>query len=284
MHVPVELRAKVESEVKRYVGLAVKAFGKHYNVPLVKFDLRGRTAGVAMGTHTVNFNPILFMENQAEYFGETIAHEVAHCIDCANGDNNRIEPWNIFMNRRRSKRSIHGPTWKHIMRNVFGVEPERTHDMDTTNAAVRTKTKYEYQCLSCKKSLFVSSVRHNKQRRHELMNPGASFYTCKRCGRTNGKLRFIANRGQVSFEQARAAAQQKAPVRFTDEHIPPSKLPPALKAKVAATAVSSKDLAIAIMARYGGHLTRGQFIVRAVEAGMKETTASTYYAQLRRRS
>jgi SprT protein len=279
------MRARVENEVKRYVALATKKTGRHYNVPLVKFDLRGRTAGVARGTHTVDFNPILLMENPEEYFGETIAHEVAHCIDTANGDNQSEGiRFDRYGRMRRAKRSIHGPSWKHIMRNIFGVEPQRTHDMDTTNAQVRVKTKFEYQCKCCNKSLFVSSVRHNKQRRYELMNPGKSFYTCKRCGRERGQLRFIANRGQVSYEQAREAAQQKTPVRFTDEHIPPSKLPPALKQKVMDGTRSSKDIAVGIMARYGGHLTRGQFIVRAVEAGMKETTASTYYAQLRRRA
>lgn len=279
MFIPTETRAKVENEVKRYTSLAVKHFGKHYNVPVVKFDVRGRVAGYAEGTHTVRFNPVLFMENQAEYFGETIAHEVAHCIDTANGDN-RSEGVRIDRRGRirRAKRSIHGDSWKFIMRRVFGVEPERTHCMDTTNAAVRTKTKYEYRCTSCKKSLFVSSVRHNKQRRHALNNPGKSFYTCKSCGRQRGALVFVANRGQVSIEQARAAStQQNTPTKFTFDHIPPHKLPPALKAEVG---LSNMDRARKIYGMFN-HLGRGVCIRKMVEIGLKETTSSTYYQNFR---
>jgi hypothetical protein len=36
-----------------------------------------------------------------------------------------------------------------------------------------------------------------------------------------------------------------------------------------------------IFTRYGGQLTRGQFIVRAQDRGLKATTASTYYAGLK---
>lgn len=273
MNVPVEMRARVENEVKRYVNLAIKKTGRHYNVPLVHFDLRGRAAGMAYGTYKVSFNPILLMENPDEYFGETIAHEVAHCIDTANGDNQSV---GIRMDRygqiHRAKRKIHGPSWQHIMRNIFGVEPERTHQMDTTNAQVRVKTKYEYQCTSCQMSMFVSSVRHNKQHRHAIAHPGASFYTCRRCGRERGKLKFIANRGQVSFEQAREAAKQKAPAKVTADHIPPQAQPPTR----VESSPSLVDRARKIYKLYSG-IGRQTTIAKMVEIGIKQTTASTYY-------
>lgn len=275
-----DIRKRVDAIVLICIAKAEKHFGRKYNAINVQYNVRGRKGGHAIGDNHIDLNPILFMENQEEYFTQVVPHEVAHCIDSANGDNRRAEGMaGIRFNRngrmRRAKRSIHGPTWQHIMR-VFGLEPDRTHCMDTTNAAVRTKTKYEYKCVKCSKSYFVSSVRHNKQRRAALTNPGGSYYTCTRCGRREGALVFVANRGQVSFEQAREASKT-LPTKFTFDHIPPHKLPPKLREEVG---LSNVERARKIYGMYN-HLGRGVCISKMVDIGLKSTTASTYYQNFR---
>lgn len=278
MNVPGHLKEAIDVIVVNCIAKAERHFGRKYNAIRVEYEVRGRKGGYAMGDEYINLNPVLLVENTTEYLEQVVPHEVAHCIDSANGDNQRPEGVRFTRSgrMRRMKRSVHGPTWKRIM-VLFGCDPDqRCHQMDTTNSAVRTKTKYEYQCLSCKQSIFVSSVRHNKQRRHALEHPGSSFYTCKRCGRTRGTLKFIANRGQVSFEQAREASK-KGPVRFTADHIPPHMLPPKVREDVG---LSFQERGRKVFGMYQ-HLGRQLCIRKMVEIGIKDTTASTYYQNFR---
>lgn len=286
--VPQAVRDRAVKIVADCIAKANKHFGRTYDIPNVLFDLRGRVGGCAQGTSLIRLNSVLLMENLEEYYTQVIPHEVAHCIDTANGDNAR--PYSdygfVLRNGRRMKRSIHGPSWQHIMRAVFGLEPSRCHQMDTTNAAVRTKTKYEYKCKSCNKSFFVSSVRHNKQRAYAASNAGASFYTCNGCGRARGALIYVANLGKVSVQQARAASAARKQPAFQPPVLSAYDPAPANKQVLKPKSVESKgamDIARKIMVQYGFTLTRGQFLVRAVEAGLKETTASTYYNTLKRK-
>lgn len=253
MKIPESIENQVREIVRQCVEKASKHFGKQYIVPNVLFNVRGRMGGCARGDYLVNFNPILLMENQEEYFKQVIPHEVAHCIDAANGRDIQYQAG------YRLKRSIHGPSWKRIMR-LFGCEPTRCHQMNTTNAAVRIKTKYEYYCRGCNRTYFMGPVRHKKQQHHASLT-GCSFYTCNKCGRERGTLAFVANRGKVSLRDFREE-QQPAQTQnnFTG---------------------SNYELARRIF-YYGGAKDRQAFIAQAVAEGMKPTTASTYYASLKR--
>ncbi len=268
MDVPVQLQKKIASEVERYVDLARKQYKMNFIVPRIEYTLRGTCAGYAQGVSQVNFNSVLLMENQEDFLKSTVPHEVAHCIDSAIGGNQSFGVTIRGGRVRRARRSVHGESWKAIMR-LFGADPNgRTHTYDVSRAQVRVKRKYEYRCTKCGHIVTMSSVAHNRIMR------GATYWH-KACGRT-GALAFVKALGQVTRQelQERRAAQEpstkEVPVR--------SLLKPIAEPK------GNMAIAKSIMAKYGYDLTRQQFIVRAVEAGLKATTASTYYNQLRKKS
>lgn len=138
----------------------------------------------------------------------------------------------------------------------------------TTNARVKTKKKYEYACVNCDHRVHVTSVIHNK-----IMRGYTYFSKC--CGKGKGALKFVA------FPGGQRVIRQPVPViHLNDYRTAAETAAPALKPKP--MPIGNKAIAKAIMMKYGYHLTRGQFIVRAVSAGLKATTASTYYNQLKR--
>lgn len=254
MIVPANIRKRIETDVKKYVDMATAHFRHKYIYPQISYNLRGTVAGRAQGTHLVKFNPVLLMENIEDFIARTVPHEVAHCIDTENGDNSRPS-WNM-RNGRRLKRSIHGPTWKHIMR-VFGVDDiTRCHTYDVTNAKTRKSPgrKFDWMCSGCSKTISVGPKINGR------LNSGAHYW-----GRCCGKSTRL-----IRCEAVGVAPPAPVPPQF--EVLQPQ-LP------------TQGNLAIAksIFWNYGGQLTRQQFIVRAVEKGMKATTASTYYAGLRAR-
>lgn len=281
MDVPAELKKKVEAEVLRCVKLARKHYNKDFIVPAIRYTVRGTCAGYAQGVSLVDFNAVLLVENQEEFLKSTVPHEVAHCIDAACG---RVDRVGITVTRtgrlRRAKREVHGPSWKAIMR-LFGADPDRTHNYDTSRAQVRVKQKFEYKCSMCGSIVTMSSVVHNRMQR-------GSNYWHKPCGKTS-RLVFVANLGKKTSaelqeirdqritdelnqeQEQRLAAQTQRPTK----EVPVSMLLPKREPQ------GNMAIAKGIMARYGYNLTRQQFIVRAVEAGLKATTASTYYNQLR---
>jgi SprT protein len=195
MYVPQAIKDRCEQSLRRFIGIAEARFGRAYTVPVIEYTDRGKRAGYAQGENLINLNPVLLMENVEEFVNQVVPHELAHCIDTANGGNRRVFGM---------KRSIHGPSWKAIMR-LFGCDALRCHSMDTSNAQVRTKTKYEYRCECCSKTYILSSVRHNRQQQWNQVNPGKSFYFCKTCGPT-GTLTLMANHGKVSVVEARKLA------------------------------------------------------------------------------
>ncbi len=242
MKIPLHIEQRIFEIVHECVKKASAHFNKGYVVPEIRFDVRGRRGGYAQRDRLINFNPILLMENQEEYFNQVVPHEVAHCIDYANGRG----------------RSIHGPSWKAIMR-LFGCEPDRCHNMDTSNAAIYTRAKFEYKCTGCDRLYLVSSVRHGRQQQYNITNPGVSFYHCMTCGRDKGGLVFITNHGQANTKEV--PVQQLLPKpEFMGSNV---------------------ELARRIF-YYGNITNRQSFITKAVAEGMKASTASTYYAQLKR--
>ena len=123
--------------------------------PRVRFDLRGRAAGQAhrSGSYVRINNDLL--ERYADRIVErTTAHEIAHVVAHA-----------VFGERIRP----HGREWKSVMR-LFGCEPSRCHDMETTPARkVRT---FPVTC-ACSTYRF-STVRIKRLR-------AGTSYRCPRC-------------------------------------------------------------------------------------------------------
>jgi SprT protein len=270
MFVTPQVKARVEKVVAECVQKANKHFGRQYRIPRIEYTVRGRVGGYARGEGLVNFNPVLLMENIESYMTDTVPHEVAHCIDSANGDN-QLSSWEMMarLNGRRIKRQIHGDSWKRIMR-MFGCDPERCHNYDVKNAAVKNKAKFEYLCQTCKKSFLVSSVLHNRMQRGQER-------WCRACGRGRGTLVFAQGLGKVPMAQAieirdnrlQKIEDNKRFVRGNDF----SKL---LVNTLVDPNVSIVDRARKIYGMYS-NLGRGVCIRKMVEIGVKENTASTYY-------
>ena len=266
MNVPANIQARITTDVIKYVGMAERHFKKTYLVPNVRYDVRGTVGGYAQGTALVRFNPILLMENLDDFIARTVPHEVAHCIDSANGDNG----YSIFM--RRGKRSLHGPTWQRIMM-VFGVkDATRCHSYDTKNAQVKTKAKFEYKCGCCDKSYFVSSVLHNRMAR------GQQRY-CRVGGQTRGQLTLVGGLGKVGYREAREISAKRAANAATKE-VPVSTFNIKEPVKVFRPESSNADRAKHIYTMFGS-FGRQECIQRMVAVGIKATTASTYYNTLR---
>lgn len=86
-------------------------------------DIKERAAGGRYygGANNYDFNIRLAVENPDEYYEQIVPHEVAHHIQ--------------FMLFPKSMKRLggHGKEWQNIMKNVFGLSPDRYHHMDTTD-------------------------------------------------------------------------------------------------------------------------------------------------------
>lgn len=65
--------------VKYYVEMLKTKAGIYMPMPVIKFDLRGTTAGRAWyPKHVIQFNLILLDENPEHFVTQVVGHEVAH--------------------------------------------------------------------------------------------------------------------------------------------------------------------------------------------------------------
>jgi SprT protein len=160
--VPRHIKDFAEENVKRALFIG----GSMLNVTLpfegVRFFTKSKTAGYVIPSQNnlVYLNLELLKKNLDHFQKDTIPHEVAH----------------LFAFKIASKdEGHHGITWKSIMRNIYGVEPNRCHAMNTDGVGKKVK-KYKYIC-NCSKHL-VGSVRHKK------IQEGKSSYRCRSCRKT----------------------------------------------------------------------------------------------------
>ena len=170
VRIPQEIKDRVEAEVRRCMDLAIETYGNVFlGMPTIKYDLRGTTAGTANdGTYTINLNSVLLMENLDKFiegYDSTVAHEFAHLVDGIVNPHTRETK--IVMTRRgyrRSKRSVHGPTWKEIMK-LFGCDPSgRCHDYEVKNArAKKTSRKHLWVCGCGNGQVVLTPMKHKRQ-------------------------------------------------------------------------------------------------------------------------
>lgn len=134
--VPSALRLKARECIATFVQLANERLGAQMPMPTCSFDLRGKIAGKAWSGRRgqgavlhVQLNSVLFQENVQSFMQDTIPHEVAHLVT-----------------RKLHGRAVasHGPEWQRVMR-ALGVEPQRTHRYDVSNAAVASRL-YRFSC------------------------------------------------------------------------------------------------------------------------------------------
>ncbi|RBI68074.1 metallopeptidase [Vreelandella sulfidaeris] len=161
-----ELAAMSETELHRAVRVRVEqALQRCREVcpslpaPTVCFNLRGASAGQAhLGRGGLRFNPVLLSENRTAFFEEIIPHEMAH--------------WLVFHLHNGARLKPHGREWQTVMRDLFGLAPNVTHQFDIQKAQ---SAPYRYQC-DCQFHRFTA-------RRHTLVANGRR-YRCRYCAKT----------------------------------------------------------------------------------------------------
>ena len=162
---------------------AINKAAREYNVeipmPIVKFDLKGKTAGTANSTkNVIRLNHILLEENGQAFLDDTPVHEAAHIIVSAVYETTRHN-----FDGRRFSRIVkpHGYEWKSVMRKL-GQNSSRTHTFDTSNAKVRQTQKFQYVCKNCQAEIPMGLCRHKKVWR------GTANYLCAKC---RGQLEYL---------------------------------------------------------------------------------------------
>lgn len=136
---------------------AVKALVKtRYNMDLsgmrVRYDLKGRTAGWAIGGHTIRLNTTAIYGDEAHFrdmVNDTVPHEIAH----------------IVCHRNPSLGRKHDAGWASVCRTLGGTG-KRTHDMTTIEFA-RGRT-YIYTSTGGKEYAV-------SERRHRSVQQGGMF-------------------------------------------------------------------------------------------------------------
>jgi len=159
--VPAEILARVDAKIRDCIRiLSADMPDKVFPAPVVRYDLRGKTAGYAVGATIMRLNTDLLNDPRYvdDMIDDTVPHEYAHNFVAAN------YPY----------AQSHGYEWRRTM--IFlGVAPERCHTYEVTSA--RTMKQYKYVC-PCGVH-WVSATTHNRIRK------GERYYYCKDC---NGRL------------------------------------------------------------------------------------------------
>lgn len=126
--VPYALKQQAMRSLRDWVIKARALFGADLPMPTIAFDLTGRTAGYAdYVRYHIRLNVTLLQENPEYFFTRNIPHELAHLIT------RRLHP-------APKRIKPHGPEWLAVMQRL-GLEPRRTHSLDTTNARAITQSQ-----------------------------------------------------------------------------------------------------------------------------------------------
>lgn len=132
--------------------------GRNDALPRLRFDLRGRCAGLALPQQwTIRLNNVLLQQHGAEFVADTVPHELAHLVAYAQ-HGPRIRP--------------HGREWAHLMA-LLGCAPSVCHNYAVQPA--RKIARHAYYCVCQRHAL--SSIRHARVLKGQR-------YQCRHCGQT----------------------------------------------------------------------------------------------------
>ena len=126
--------------------------------PTLTFNLKGTIGGQAdRNAWELRFNLELAEKNLEYYLNQVVAHEFAHLLDY------------MFY-----KNYGHGRTWKNIMRSVFGLTPDRCHEMDVSEVKMKKYDTYLYSCRC--------GIEHKiKPNRHKKIQGLKAMVACASC-------------------------------------------------------------------------------------------------------
>ena len=160
---------QVIEHTRHYIRLARQLFSINMPEIDIRFDLRGRSAGMYRVTGSghifsgskrreIRYNSHIFAKYFQDNYTTTVPHEVAHYVsDLIYGLKN-IRP--------------HGKEWKAIMQ-AFGADDSVTADYDLAGIPQRRQTYHAYRC-ACRQHQ-LSATRHNRIRRRR------GRYYCQHC-------------------------------------------------------------------------------------------------------
>lgn len=157
---PMDHVLEAKKKTMECIEIAAKHFGRSFLISEVSFDLRGTSAGQLQirqkeGIYRIRYNRVLLEENPETVIGNTVPHEVSHLV-----------AYQVY----GRKISQHGAEWKSVMSDVFGLKPNRCHQMDVSAVAPRP---YIYGCL-CNREIRVTKRHHRKIQKSD-------GYSCRVC-------------------------------------------------------------------------------------------------------
>jgi SprT protein len=146
---------------QRLLNEAATRYNVTLPLPEVRFDLRGKAAGMVLfraNCHAIiRYNRILLNENGNTFIERTVPHEVAHLV----------------------AREVHGPCikphgeqWRAIMA-FFGADSSRCHSFPVKEQNRRRMRYFHYRC-GCQDHR-LSAIRHHR-------HLAGVTYLCRRCG------------------------------------------------------------------------------------------------------
>lgn len=145
---------QIQQKVAQCMKKADTFFGKHFLEPQSNMKQRGRAAGTAhLQKNELRFNLFMFEQDQRLFLETVVPHEVAHLI-----------VFQIYGDKVRP----HGREWQAVMKKVYGLEPNRTHNFNVP----APKQVFVYQC-QCQQHKFTKQ-RHTRARK-------GTEYICKLC-------------------------------------------------------------------------------------------------------
>lgn len=155
--ISIEDKKALEAKGDICFHLAECFFDRPFKRATYLFNQRGRSAGTAhLQKNLIKFNPILYQQNKAIFIDHVVAHEVAHLIT-----------YQLF-----AKVKPHGKEWQQIMREVFQLPANTTHQLDIKDVQGKL---FAYRCACREHQLTI--------RRHNNIIKG-TCYRCLKCGTT----------------------------------------------------------------------------------------------------
>lgn len=160
----------IKSELIRFRGVVVDRYRISLPRVEVRWDLKGRSAGMARGVSLIRLNPDVGQAHPDRVL-DVLAHEYAHLVK------NAIA--RVFAGQRKftqEEQRPHGAIWQDVVRTL-GYEPARC--LSVPSMPSRNIRRFPYQC-GCRTHQ-VSIILH-----HRMLQGKA--YACEAC---NGVLRPV---------------------------------------------------------------------------------------------
>jgi SprT protein len=161
--------AKAQEQTRRLLRKAASQFAVSLPDPEIRFDLRGKAAGMALfqGKHhaVIRYNRGMLIDHGDAFIERTVPHEVAHLV-ARHLHGASIRP--------------HGKEWREIM-GFFGADSKRCHNFPVREEDRRRMRYFDYRCSCQDHSL--SAIRHHR-------HLAGVAYLCRRCG---SALRPVSN-------------------------------------------------------------------------------------------